>query len=179
MLYTIGHSNHTLDTLIEWLQGHGILQLVDIRRYPGSRRLPQFNQGTLRRGLAAAGIEYHWQGEALGGMRETLPASSGFDALPDGAFRAFAMHMNTPLFNSAIDDCMARAAAAPTAIMCAERDPVHCHRQFISDYLVLNGHEVIHITGERTSIVHQATPSARLVNGKIYYDRNTQPELGL
>lgn len=179
LLYTIGHSNHSQEVLIDWLRSHGITQLVDIRRHPGSRRLPQFNQGTLRHGLTTAGIDYHWQGESLGGMREPADTSTGFDALPAGAFRAFATHMNSAAFRAALAECLALAASSPTAIMCAERSPLHCHRQLISDYLVLQGHDVRHITGVDEVTLHEVNPAARLEEDRIFYDRGTQPELGL
>ncbi|MDZ7737396.1 MAG: DUF488 domain-containing protein [Gammaproteobacteria bacterium] len=176
-LYTIGHSNHSLDVFTDWLVVHGISLLFDIRRYPGSRRLPQLNQGSLRRGLAAAGIDYHWYGESLGGRREGGIDTDGLEALPEGALRNFAAHMNSTAFRVAIDESLRLASVAPAAFMCAERDPGRCHRQLISDYLVLQGHEILHITGMNSTMRHQPNPVARLEADRIYYDRGTQPEL--
>src|SRR5690242_16003096 len=67
-LFTIGHSTHSLPVFLTLLAGHGIEALADIRRFPGSRKFPQFNQDNLASALQEAGIGYHWL-EALGGRR--------------------------------------------------------------------------------------------------------------
>lgn len=177
-IYTIGHSNHGAQDLLEWLQACSITCLVDVRRHPGSRRLPQFNQGNLRRMLSAGNIDYRWYGESLGGQRDPGPEDAAFTALPEGPLRGFAAHMNTPAFRSAIGECLQLAASRHTALMCAERDPARCHRRLISDYLCLSGHQVQHIIGIGSIARHEPDSSARLDAGKIYYDRGTQPELG-
>ena len=178
-LYTIGHSNHDQTILIDWLRSHGIQCLIDIRRHPGSRRLPQFNQGNLRRGLQAAGMRYHWQGDALGGMREVTPGINGYEGLAGEGLRGFAEYMNTNAFRAGLDDCLTLAAQMPTTIMCAERNPEHCHRQLISDYLVLRGHDMQHIIDVDKLSVHDVNPAARLDGEMIYYDRGSQTDLGL
>jgi len=178
-IHTTGHSNHSLDVLIDWLREYGIGQLIDIRRHPGSRRLPQFNRGPLERGLRSAGIEYRWFGEPLGGMREAAPGARGVDALPPGGLRNFAAYMNTAEFRSAIGECVRLAGKHPLAMLCAERDPARCHRQLISDYLVLSGLEVFHIVDPAKTVAHQPNPAARLEGGRIYYDRGTQGKFKL
>ena len=65
-IYTIGHSNHSADRFIALLKDHGIEAMVDVRRFPSSRRLPHFNRPNLARALEEHGIEYHWL-ESLGG----------------------------------------------------------------------------------------------------------------
>lgn len=164
---------------MDWLQACSVCRLIDIRRHPGSRRLPQFNQGNLRKSLATAGIDYLWYGEALGGRREAPQQDDAFTGLPEGALRAFAVYMNTSAFRSAIDECLQLAAHEITTIMCAERDPAHCHRQLISDYLCLQGHDIRHIVGRAETSTHGVNPAARLSEGYIYYDRGTQQGLGI
>jgi len=80
---TIGHSTHPLDRFLALLAQHGVEALADIRRFPGSRKFPQFNQDDLASALREAGIDYHWF-EALGGRRGKRwdGWGNGFLALP-------------------------------------------------------------------------------------------------
>ena len=74
-VWTVGHSTRSIEAFIELLQAHGIEAIADVRRFPGSRRLPQFGEQALRESLAAAGIDYLWIGE-LGGRRPTAPGAT-------------------------------------------------------------------------------------------------------
>src|SRR5437868_4029996 len=142
-LFTIGHSTRSLDEHLQLLRRHGIERLVDIRRYPGSRRYPHFSRDALALSLPAAGIEYIHMPE-LGGRRKPLPDSPNL-GLRNEQFRAYADYMATPEFHAAIDALL--ASEKVTVYMCAEAVPWRCHRNLVSDELVRRGVEVLHILG--------------------------------
>jgi uncharacterized protein (DUF488 family) len=143
-LYTIGHSTRTLEELVAALRAHQIQTLVDIRAFPMSRRLPQFNRDSLAETLPAAGTRYVWM-KALGGYRKKILDDSPNIALRNDSFRNYADYMLTPQFEQATSELLALATESRTAYMCAERVYFHCHRMLVSDWLVARGHEVLHI----------------------------------
>ena len=167
-LYTIGHSTRRLEELIEALRAHQIKTLVDIRAFPMSRRLPQFNRDSLAETLPAAGIRYIWV-KALGGYRKKILEDSPNLALRNDSFRNYADYMLTPDFKHAVDELIQLAEVAPTAYMCAERVYFHCHRMLVSDWLVSHGHEVLHIEGTGPVRPHRLTADARMIEGRLIY----------
>jgi uncharacterized protein (DUF488 family) len=167
-LYTIGHSTRALDELIAALRAHQIQTLVDVRAFPMSRRLPQFNRDSLEQTLPAAGIRYVWM-KALGGYRKAILEESPNIALRNDSFRNYADHMLTPEFEKAITEVIALAEHAPTAYMCAERVYFRCHRMLVSDWLVAHGHEVLHIDGTGPVKPHKLTAEARMMDGRLLY----------
>lgn len=167
-LYTIGHSTRTIKELIGALQAHQIQTLVDIRAFPASRRLPQFNRESLEKSLPAAGIRYVGM-KALGGFRKKVLQESPNIALRNQSFRNYADYMLTPEFEQTAGDMVALAEQAPTAYMCAERVYFQCHRMLVSDWLVAHGHEVLHIDDKVAARPHRLTAEARMVNGQLIY----------
>jgi uncharacterized protein (DUF488 family) len=167
-LYTIGHSTRSLDDLIEALRAHQINTLVDIRAFPMSRRLPQFNRDSLAESLPAAGIRYVWM-KALGGYRKKILDESPNIALRNDSFRNYADYMLSTEFERTMEELIQLAQAAPTAYMCAERVYFHCHRMLVSDWLVAHGHDVLHIDGTRPVKPHKPTSEARLIDGQLIY----------
>jgi uncharacterized protein (DUF488 family) len=167
-LFTIGHSTRPLADLIEALQAHSIQTLVDIRAFPMSRRLPQFNREALEKSLPAMEVRYVWMG-ALGGYRTKIVDDSPNIALRNESFRNYADYMLTPDFGTAAGELVALADASPTAYMCAERVYFRCHRMLVSDWLVAQGHEVMHIDGTGPAKLHQLSKDARIVDGKLIY----------
>ena len=167
-LHTIGHSTRTLDELIAALRAHDIRTLVDIRAFPASRRLPQFNRESLETSLPAASIRYVWI-RALGGYRKKILKDSPHIALQNENFRNYADYMLTPEFEKAIREVISLAEEAPTAYMCAERVYFHCHRMLVSDWLVSYGHEVLHIDGIGPVRPHKLTQEARMIDGRLLY----------
>ena len=133
-LFTIGHSNRPADHLVELLHRHGVRTLVDIRAFPRSRRFPHFDRHALGARLGAEDIVYRWSGNSLGGFRKPRRDSPN-QALTDSAFRGFADYMASDAFVTAVAALQDLARRSATAIMCAEADHRHCHRQFICDYL--------------------------------------------
>ena len=167
-LYTIGHSTRPLEDLIEALHAHEIRTLVDIRAFPMSSRLPQFNRESFEKSLPVAGIRYVWM-KALGGYRKKTREDSPNIALRNASFRNYADYMLTPEFESTITEVVAIAKASRTAYMCAERVYFRCHRMLVSDWLVAHGHEVLHIDGTGPVKPHGLTKEARIVDGKLIY----------
>lgn len=177
-LYTVGHSNHSLDAFIDVLRTAGIQTLVDVRQQPQSARHPQFGQDTLRAALAAEDIVYHWAGRQLGGHRPPR-AESVHSALADDGLRGYADYMDGDAFKKGIVQLLNLAGRAPTVIMCAERDPLHCHRSLIADYLTLQGMVVMHLLGDGQQQPHQLRPEVRRESQRLVYDRFATAELPL
>ncbi len=150
------------------LQAHGIQALVDIRAFPMSRRLPQFNRESLETSLPAAGIRYLWM-KSLGGYRKKSREESPHIALRNASFRSYADYMLTAEFEGAMAELIALAEQSCTAYMCAERVYFRCHRMLVSDWLVAHGHEVMHIDGTGPLKPHRLTAEARMMDGELIY----------
>ncbi|NBR28680.1 MAG: DUF488 domain-containing protein [Betaproteobacteria bacterium] len=176
-VYSIGHSNRICSEFVAQLRAVEVACVIDVRAYPGSKRHPQFTRLALETALRSAGIRYLWEGEALGGMR-AAQAASPHAALRDPTLRGFADHMSSAAFKDGIARLMALAQSQNIAFMCAERDPLHCHRSFIADALLLRGMRVCHLFDEGDVRNHALRPEARAVNAsEIVYDGGVQ--LGL
>jgi uncharacterized protein (DUF488 family) len=167
-LYTIGHSTRSLDELIAALHAHQIQTLVDIRAFPMSRRLPQFNRDSLEQTLSADRIRYVWMKE-LGGYRKKILDDSPNIALRNDSFSNYADYMLTPEFEIAINRLTGLAEESRTAYMCAERMYFQCHRMLVSDWLVAHGHEVLHIVDASPVRAHTLTSEARIIDGQLIY----------
>jgi uncharacterized protein (DUF488 family) len=167
-LYTIGHSTRTLQELIDALRAHSIQTLVDIRAFPMSRRLPHFNRESLEKTLPVAEIQYVWMRE-LGGHRKQILDDSPNIALRNASFRNYADHMLTAEFGGAMASLLDLAAKGRTAYMCAERVYFKCHRMLISDWLLAQGHEVLHIDSTGPLKPHNLMPDARVMDGQLVY----------
>jgi len=167
-IYTIGHSTRTFDELLGVLKAYQIETLVDIRAFPMSRRLPQFNRDSLEQNLTAAGIRYVWM-KSLGGYRKKLLEDSPNIGLRNQSFRNYADYMLTPEFEQAMSDLIGLAEHSRTAYMCAERVYFRCHRMLVSDWLVAHGHEVLHIDATGPVKPHKLTQEARLIDGRLIY----------
>lgn len=168
ILYTVGHSTRQFDDLVETLRAHEVRTLLDIRAFPMSRRLPQFNRESLEANLATAGISYIWM-KALGGYRKKILEESPHIALRNQSFRNYADYMLTAEFQDAIAEVVKRAGESRTAYMCAERVYFRCHRMLVSDWLVAHGHEVMHIESSVPAKPHRLTADARIIDGELLY----------
>ncbi|MET7396922.1 DUF488 domain-containing protein [Dactylosporangium sp. NPDC005572] len=157
---TVGHGARPIDTFLAILTGAGVGTVVDVRRFPGSRRHPQFGQEALAAAVRDAGLRYTWEGETLGGRRHAT-SPSRHTGLRNAAFAAYADHMDTPAFRAAVDGLIARAATELPALMCAETLWWHCHRMLVADALVLRGAVVEHLLEPGVSQPHRLTPEVR------------------
>ena len=167
-IWTIGHSTRTPAALVALLEHYGIRAIADVRRFPGSRRFPQFMSANLQATLAENGIAYEWI-ETLGGRRRASPGPSA-SAWRNSSFRGYAEHLHSDEFASGLEQLLRLAAEQPTAMMCAELLWWRCHRSMVSDVLKLRGVEVLHIQDEQRLTVHPYTSPARLSDGKLVYD---------
>lgn len=167
-LYTLGHSTRPLVELLEMLARAGIVELWDVRRFPGSRHNPQFSKPALERALGDAGLSYRHV-VALGGRRKGSPDSVN-TAWTNASFRAYADHMASPEFDLAFRDLLACAERKPIAVMCAEALPHRCHRRLIADNAAVRGWDVIHLLTPTRAEPHRVHPDARLLaDGRLVY----------
>lgn len=129
-----------------------------MRRFPGSRRNPQFARDSLAGSLSERGIEYAHEA-ALGGFREPRPDSpnAGWEQT---AFQGYADYMATPEFTAALAQLEREATERPTAIMCAEAQWWRCHRRLIADALTARGWRVWHLGLGPEPVAHELTPFA-------------------
>jgi uncharacterized protein (DUF488 family) len=171
-VWTCGHSTRTLEEFVRLLGEVGIAQVADVRRYPSSRRLPQFQQAALAEGLSHYGVGYvHFPD--LGGMRrERLPDSPN-GAWKEEAFNAYADHMRSAEFRQALAQLEALAGQRRTAVMCAEALPQHCHRRLLADLLLVRGWQVRHLLAPGRIEDHQLTPFACVQAGEVSYPLRT------
>jgi uncharacterized protein (DUF488 family) len=123
-LFTIGHSNHSIDAFIKLLQQHGITAVADVRSHPYSRYLPHFNKSELEAALQKAGIEYRFLGQELGAR----PNESSCYVDGKALYEKIA---ETPLFIQGIKRLVTGVKTHRIALMCAERDPITCHRSIL------------------------------------------------
>jgi uncharacterized protein (DUF488 family) len=155
-MYTIGHSTHSVERFVALLRAHGIKRVGDVRRYPGSRRHPQFTAGSLTKTLHRAGIAYAGLEGELGGRRRARPDSRS-TSWRSASFQAYADHMETPEFVAGLARLEELALERRTAIVCAEGDWRRCHRRLISDALAARGWRVLHIRPDGGVEEHQPT----------------------
>ena len=175
-VFTVGHSNRSLDQLVDLLRLHRIGLVVDVRRSPWSRRHPWFDRDGIASALTGVGIDHLWL-EGLGGRRSRRPRSP-HTAWPEAGFAAYADHLESEEFRLAAESLLERAAGTTTTVLCAERRWELCHRRVISDWLTVRGITVEHLSdGERTE-VHRLPPFARLEGDRLIYDGG-QPRLDL
>ena len=174
-LFTVGHSTRSIEELLELLTGHRIELLVDVRRFPASRRHPHFAREALEGSLPAAGIEYRWV-EALGGRRPRRRGSP-HTAWRVAGFAGYADYMDTPEFRAAAAELLVWARHRRLAVMCAEARPEQCHRRLIADWATSRGFTVTHIIARTRVQEHRIPEFARVEDDRVIYDRG-QLELG-
>jgi uncharacterized protein (DUF488 family) len=166
-IWTIGHSVRPFDELVAALDAYDIEHVADVRRFPGSRRLPQYSAPALEVALEARGLSYQWL-EALGGRRRPDPTSPD-NAWRHPAFRAYADYIQTEAFAEGLFDLLMVAQGLRTVVMCAEVLWWRCHRRIIADVLVSIDVPVVHIRDARTAEPHRLAPPARMVRGQLTY----------
>ncbi|QDU88811.1 hypothetical protein Pla175_21950 [Pirellulimonas nuda] len=160
-IWTVGHSNHTIEAFLGLLVGSSIKLLADVRRFPGSRRQPQFGGDALRNALHGSAIGYRHFPDLGGRRRERLPNSPNTGWRVE-SFNAYADYMLSEPFSTALNLLESEAAAVPTALMCAEAVPWRCHRRLIGDALLVRGWDVQDIFSAGRITPHKLTPFARV-----------------
>lgn len=150
MIYTVGHSNHPIERFLALLQAHAVEVLADVRSMPYSRFNPQFKRDALASALARNAIEYLFLGEELGARSKDRAC---YDEAGRVSYRKLA---ETELFRRGIERLLATAKTRRTAIMCAEKDPLDCHRTIlVARALEARGESIAHILASGEIETHE------------------------
>jgi uncharacterized protein (DUF488 family) len=164
LVRTIGHGTRPLSELLETLAQAHVETLVDVRRFPGSRRNPQFGRGPLEAALAEAGIGYRHAVE-LGGRRSGEPGEERFACIRTPAFRSYAARMAQPEWQEALAAVLETPAPC---LMCAETLWWRCHRSLVAELLAARGHRVVHLVRPGESLPHRPSDEAEYRDGNLY-----------
>lgn len=168
IVWTIGHSTRTLEEFVEMLHSFEIKAVADIRSYPGSRRYPHFNKEALEVSLPSNDVLY-FHIKNLGGRRKANLGSKN-TAWHHPAFRGYADYMETDLFREGIQELLKIANQQRTAYMCSEALWWHCHRSLVSDFLKVQGWNVMHIMRIGKEEEHRFTAPAKIIDGALTYE---------
>jgi len=171
-IYTIGHSNRSIEEFLGLLNSHGIEQLIDVRTIPRSKHNPQFNSENLSVSLKKRKILYLHMKE-LGGLRHAKKDSVN-QGWHNDSFRGYADYMQSSEFASALGVLTRLSKESPTAIMCAEAVPWRCHRSLIADALIVRGFAVKDIMDNNAARSHSLNPMAVVEGDSIMYPTDTR-----
>jgi len=168
-LFTIGHGTRSSADLVAALVASDVSSLVDVRRFPDSRRNPQFAREPLQAAIGAAGIDYRHDAR-LGGRRRLSSGETRFAVWENASFRAYAVHMTTAEWRDAFAALLVAAVGARVCVMCAETAPWRCHRRLIADAAVAAGCEAFDIMDAGVVRRHVLLPPAgRTDAGELHY----------
>jgi uncharacterized protein (DUF488 family) len=149
-VFTIGHSTHSAEAFLALLRLHDVEAVADVRSSPFSRFNPQFNRDPLEQLLKANGIRYVFLGKELG-------ARSDDRSCYDHGRVQYSRLAQTALFRSGIDRVLQGAAKYRVALMCAEKEPLECHRTLlVAKALAARGQRVLHIHADGHLETHEA-----------------------
>ncbi|MBF2760551.1 MAG: DUF488 domain-containing protein [Ectothiorhodospiraceae bacterium AqS1] len=158
-LFTIGHSNHSLTQVIDWLKRYGITLVVDVRSSPWSRYNPRFNRMNLFKELESQGIAYLFSGKELGGRPDDP------DCFDESGHIRYDRIAEKPWFRRGLARVLGQAKSFEIALMCAEKEPLHCHRTLlVSRALAKEGAKIVHILADGSAETHRETME-RLMRG--------------
>jgi uncharacterized protein (DUF488 family) len=160
---TAGHGTRTAEELIASLRRANVRTVVDVRRFPGSRRNPQFNRDAFARSLEAAGLRYRHE-VALGGRLSDEPGEERFGCIRTAAFRSYAARMGTDEWQQALAAALEEPAPC---FLCAETDWRRCHRRLIAEFLVARGFDVLHLRPEGVER-HRLSDDADVRDGRLF-----------
>ena len=178
VLLTVGHGTLDRNVFVDLVVSAEVALVVDVRSYPGSRRVPHMARTALEEWLPAAGIDYRWE-PRLGGRRRTSPGSVNI-ALEHPAFRGYADYMTTPEFAEARAELVVDDQERRTVIMCAESVWWRCHRRLIADSVVLlEQRPVAHLFHDGRLVPHTPMPVARVDGNHLVYDLVADAPLGI
>jgi uncharacterized protein (DUF488 family) len=157
-ILTIGHSTQPIERFLRLLEVARVEVIADVRRFPASRRNPQFTAAALRDSLRGGGVDYVPLGDSLGGRRgRPGHGDRGAQRSPAGPFAAYARHMDSEEFAAGLARLEELAGARRTALMCAEGDWRRCHRRLIADALAGRGGRVLHLLTDGRLEEHPAS----------------------
>jgi len=164
IVWTIGHGTRPAEELVSVVREAGVCTLIDVRRFPGSRHNPQFNEPALRAVLEEGGIVYRHAVE-LGGRLAGEPGEDGFGCLRVAAFRSYAARMGTERWQAALAAALAEPAPC---FMCSETLWWRCHRRLIAELLHARGEQVMHLLGPGKWQEHKPLLEAEARDGRLY-----------
>lgn len=172
---TLGHGTLAEGEFLAVARDADVEVIVDVRRFPGSRRNPQFSGEEMAKWLPEHGVEYRWL-SSLGGRRKPTAESPNV-GLRNEQFRAYADHMASAEFVEGITELGAVAQMRRLAVMCAESVWWRCHRRLLADHLVLvEEMRVEHLFHDGRLVEHVPTPEARRVDDHlVYVSMSSQP----
>jgi uncharacterized protein (DUF488 family) len=147
-LFTIGHSTHPLELFLSLLRSHQITAIADVRSSPYSRFNPQFNRESLAKSLEAVGVRYVFVGLELGARRSEPECYVGGKA-------RYELIAQSPLFLQGLDRVRRGIESFRVALLCAEKDPLTCHRAIlVARHLRKDAGPIMHIVGDGTVETH-------------------------
>ncbi len=142
IVYTIGHSNRSIDEFIRLIKYYNIKTVVDVRRFPSSKKYPHFEKNNLAQALQKENISYVWLGNELGGFRK-------------GGYVSYTSTEEYMKGISELEKIINKISEGFVAIMCAEKFWFKCHRRFISNTLAHKGYTVLHILDFNKTYEHK------------------------
>jgi uncharacterized protein (DUF488 family) len=163
-VFTIGHGTRPAEELVECLHQAGSETLIDVRRFPASRRNPQFDGPALAETLRDAGIGYRHAVD-LGGRRSGEPGEERFSCIRVAGFRSYAARMGTDTWQDALETALAEPKPC---LMCAETLWSRCHRRLISELLAARGDRVWHLIRPDRREPHRLSDEAEARSGRLY-----------
>ena len=163
-VWTIGHGTRPAEELVSVLAEAGVRTLIDVRRFPGSRRNPQFSVPSLTATLEGSGIAYR-HAVKLGGRLAGEPGEELFGCIRVAAFRSYAARMRTAEWQSALDAAIREVDAC---FMCAETPWWRCHRRLIAELLHARGELVVHLLAPGRQQEHERWSIAEERDGRLY-----------
>lgn len=144
-IYTIGHSNHEPDMFLQLLQQAQIDVLIDVRSNPNSTWAPFANRDNLKNLLNSAGIKYVYMGDTLGGQPSDQESYNHQTGKVD-----YAVVQERASFKQSITKLLSESKKYKICLMCAEENPIHCHRSLlVSSALTQSGAKILHIRGDK------------------------------
>ena len=169
LIYSMGHSNRSLQEFMSILSHYAVLAVIDVRSHPHSRANPHFNKEVLEYELPRSNIQYVWMGEGLGGFRPQRHEESPNTAWRIKSFKNYADYALTDAFSDALAELTSLATKQTVAVMCAEVLWTRCHRRIIADYLLTLGWEVMHIVDASRAMAHQLPTFAKVDGAHVTY----------
>ncbi len=167
-LFTLGYADRSFESFIKILEHSSIRLVADVRSNPASARFPQFERHALSSELGKRGVVYRWF-RSLGGRRRETSGQNEHTALGEEGFQRYCAAMNTSEFAVSAEALLGLTASTVVGVLSADRDFRSCHRQFLSDKLMVMGARVVHILDSDTVKEHRLHPDLIVEKDRLIY----------